>query len=441
MSLFGTSGIRGDPEILFTDQFCFDIGRSFSVFLQNQHKEGGVAIGMDPRGSSPRILEGIESGLIFAKREVFDQGTTPIPAINYVLKTSSYAGGIMVSGSHIGAKLNGIKFFLADGEILKKDEEEIEKIYLSIKNEVSFQKNLKLVAEDNKANQDYEEMLVSLIKMPLPKFKIVVDPGNGAQSDIIARVLLRLGQEIKLINDNPQEGFIARDTEVEDSLRDLQAEVIKNRADMGIAFDADGDRVVFIDEKGKFVPGDYSGALIAKEIPGIDVVTPINTSQVVEYIGKRIFRTKVGSPFVVEKMKEIQAAFGFEGNGGGISAEIMLSRDGGSTMIKMLEIIKNKNKSLSNILSGELPSFYLYKTKVDCPFDKADEIIIEAKKQIKGIKTEELDGLKIWMSNDSWILFRSSKNAPEFRVFAESTSQTDAENLAKNGIELVKKLI
>ena len=87
-SLFGTSGIRGSVEELFTNQFCFDIGRAFSIFLNNHKQDGWVAIGMDPRGSSPRIKKAIETGLIHEKKEVYDQGATSIPSINYILKVS-----------------------------------------------------------------------------------------------------------------------------------------------------------------------------------------------------------------------------------------------------------------------------------------------------------------------------------------------------------------
>ena len=138
-SLFGTSGIRGSAEKLFTNQFCFDIGRTFAIFLDRHNQGGGIAIGIDPRGSSPRIKDAIEAGLIYEKREIFDQGASPVPAICYILKISDYyAGSVMVSGSHIQPHLNGVKFFAFDEEILKKHEAEIETIYKSIKNKIRY---------------------------------------------------------------------------------------------------------------------------------------------------------------------------------------------------------------------------------------------------------------------------------------------------------------
>jgi len=153
-----------------------------------------------------------------------------------------------------------------------------------------------------------------------------------------------------------------------------------------------------------------------------------------------VVRTKVGSPYVVEAMKKHKASFGFEANGGGISAEIMMSRDGGSTAIKILNLLKNHKSKLSSLV-GTLPRFYLHRVKVDCPRDLNMTIIKEAKKKFKGVKIEEIDGLKIWLDKTSWILFRPSSNAPEFRVFAESKSKVEAKKLAEKGMSFVKKIV
>lgn len=441
-SLFGTSGIRGPADTLFTNQFCFDIGRTFAKFLDKHEQEGGVAIGLDPRGSSPRIKDTIEAGLSYEGREIFDQGASPVPAMCYILKISDYyAGSIMVSGSHIQADLNGIKFFAFDEEILKEHEKEIENIYYSAKNKIRYKKTQeKETHDENRANNGYMEMLVKIARTTLPAWKVVVDPGNGAQSDTMPHVLKRLGLNVIETNATIQGKFMARDTEHLPDFNDLISKVKKEESDFGIGYDADGDRVVFVDEKGNFIPGDYSAALIARESPGDSVVTPISTSQVVEYLGKKVVRTKVGSPYVVAKMKELNVSFGFEANGGGISSEIMMTRDGGSTTVKLLNILKRKKKSLGALVS-ELPRFYLSKTKIDYKWELQDEILSEAKKRFKGVKVEELDGLKIWLDDTTWILFRSSQNAPEFRVFAESKSEKRARKLLDDGIKFVKDII
>lgn len=440
MRLFGTSGIRGDAEKFFTNQFCFDIGSTFAKFLDNHKQVGPIAVGMDPRGSSPRILEAIEAGLAFAGREIVDQGATPVPALNWVLKVAPYAGSIMVSGSHISANLNGLKFFAFKEEILKKHEKELSEIYAKIKEKERYRKKELDIEEENRANEEYQEMLVRLADKPYPKWRLVIiDPGNGAQSDTMPQVLKRLELSVMEINATIQGEFIARDTETEGVLAELQKLVKKEKADLGIAYDYDGDRVIFIDENGEFIPGDYSGALIAKYTDTPVVVTPINTSQVVEDLGKPVIRTKVGSPYVVEVMKKNRATFGFEANGGGISAEIMMSRDGGSSTIKILNIMKKEGKTFGQLVKT-LPKFSIFKTKVDCPWKLDRMILKEAEEKFKGIKVEKIDGLKIWIDKSTWILFRPSSNAPEFRVFAEAKSKEKASKLGQDGIKLVKTI-
>lgn len=440
-NLFGTSGIRGDAEKLFTNQFCFDIGRAFAIFLDHHDQPGPIAVGMDPRKSSPKIKKALLLGLAVSGRELFDEGMVPVPAMNWILKVSPLAGSVMVTGSHVKKELNGLKFFAFKEEILKEHEEEITKTFQQLSGEIPYQKKEIKVVHENKAGKLYEKMLINLANKPLPNWKVVVDPGNGAQSKIMPRVFNNLNLKVVAINNEPSpKNFMARDTEAGETFSGVTRLISKEKADLGIIFDADGDRVIFIDENGRFIPGDYSGALIAKHSDTPVVATPINTSQVVEHLDKPVIRTKVGSPYVVETMKKNKATFGFEANGGGISAEIMMSRDGGSSAIKILNIMKKEKKSLGQLV-GTLPQFFIFRTKVNCPWELDAIILKEAKRKFKGVKVEELDGLKIWQDETSWILFRPSSNAPEFRVFAEARTQKRASQLGKDGIKFVKEMI
>lgn len=441
--LFGTSGIRGDARELFTNQFCFDLGRTFAKFLNLYSAGGVVAVGIDPRESSPRIKDFLVRGLLFEGRTVADQGVVPVPSLCYLLKSSrDYAGSVMISGSHIKAHLNGIKFFAFGEEILKEHEERIEEIYFSLKDKVSYDSFLpddKGVLPEDRARDNYINGLVKQYNGSNTALKIVIDAGNGTQSEVMPYVLRRIGFEVVEINTNLQEGLISRDTEVEGDFKTLQKEVKKQKADLGIGYDSDGDRCIFVDDKGNFIPGDYTGALIAREIASDMVVTPINTSQVVEYVSKRVYRTKVGSPFVVAKMKETGAKFGFEANGGGIFSD-MKTRDGGRTTVEILNIISFSKKKLSELVS-ELPKFYILRDKIDYKWELKDRIIEAAEQSFAGIKKEKIDGLKIWIDKKTWILFRSSQNAPEFRVFVESESYKKSRDLLNEGLRLVRNLV
>lgn len=440
-SLFGTSGIRGSADTLFTPQFCFDIGRTFGVFLKNNKQGGGVAIGMDPRGSSPKIKENVIYGLLHEGFEVFDEGATPVPAMCFLLQTTDYiTASIMVTGSHIKANLNGVKFFAFNEEIYKNHEAEIDKIYLEIKNKIKIISSKAEVTLETKAVDEYKKMLLDLGGKGYPSWRVVVDPGDGAQSDVMPFVLKSLGIDVVEMNCTIQGEFFARDTENFDDYEDLMKRVVSEKADFGIGFDSDGDRCIFIDKAGNFIPGDYTATLIARETNDKKVVTTLAASQVVDHIGKEVIRTIVGAPHILKAMKDNHARFGFEPNGGGVSAEIMYTRDGGSTVIKLLNILRDKKLSLEEAVST-LPKFYISKAKVDYKWEQKDKIISEAKKHFKGQRLDERDGLKIWQDGTTWILFRSSQNAPEFRVFVESPEKEKSEKLLKEGLELVRKLI
>ena len=131
--LFGTSGIRGSATELFTSQFCFDIGRTFVEFLKQKKLLSPIAVGMDPRLSSPRIKKDLFKGLATSGMELFDEGVTPIPSMNWLIKNTQVKAAIMITGSHIAPKLNGLKFYAHDEEISEEDERLIEKIYANNK--------------------------------------------------------------------------------------------------------------------------------------------------------------------------------------------------------------------------------------------------------------------------------------------------------------------
>lgn len=442
--LFGSSGIRGDATEFFTNQRSFDLGRVFAIFLTRHQATGSIVVGMDPRESSPRIKSAFIKGLLYENRNVFDNDVTPIPSINWILLSNkSFAGGVMVSGSHVKPHLNGLKFFAFGEEILKEHEEEIQNIYNLEMDKVNFEsvddQKLGHPIEDNTARTSYIEYLISKAKTPFPRIKIVIDAGNGAQSEVAPELLNRLGFEVVELNTNIQNEFMSRDTEVSGDFEELQKKVVEVKADLGIGYDSDGDRVVFIDEMGNFIPGDYSGSLISMSIDTAKIVTPINTSAVAEKTGKEVIRTRVGSPFVLGKMKETGAKFGFEANGGGIFFE-MHSRDGGRSTIEFLNLLSSKKMKASELVAT-LPKYYILRDKVEYEWELKDKILNKAKEDFKGEKIEELDGLKIWINSDTWILFRSSANAPEFRVFVESLSKDLSEKLLNDGMNLVKTIV
>ncbi|MBI2310372.1 hypothetical protein HYU90_00910 [Candidatus Collierbacteria bacterium] len=438
-SLFGTSGIRGPANTLFTPQFCFDLGRTFAIFLDQNNQTGDVAVAIDTRTSSPHIAQNLIYGLRYAGREVIHLGAIPVPAANYSILSMGVVAAIMVTGSHIDIESNGVKFFANKEEINKDQEKQISDLYQSLKEKVSPVTVMGTIPQSNRGINNYIEMLLSLVDHPLPKLKIVLDPGNGGQTEVMKTVLRELSADFVVINGQTQEQLISRDTETDDAFRALQEKVVEEKADLGVGFDSDGDRCIFVDRKGNFIPGDYSGTLIAKWHAADSVVCPVNVSNVINYIGKEVIRTRVGSPYVIAGMKKSGSNFGFESNGGCIHEDVMLSRDGGATFIKMLNILKWSKLPLHELV-GELPKFYIRRSKFDCPTEKFDLILEKARGFLTSQSIDTTDGVKLILDENTWILFRPSGNAPEFRVFVESNQETKANQFLTHALSFAKQI-
>jgi phosphomannomutase len=430
--IFGTSGLRGSLD-LFTDEFCFSLGRAFGRFLGKGKK---IAIGVDTRSSSKGIKDWVGSGVLAEGSKIFSQGIVSTPAIGYLTTFSDYDGGVEITGSHVKADMNGVKFFVRGRETLKSEENWIRKKAVNVK---SKPVKLKFPARDE-ASKLYKVKLKEFAGGGFSNLKVVLDAGNGTQSKILPELLSELKVEVVKLNCDPKGLFMDRDTETLERFSEVASKVLETGSHLGLIYDLDGDRVVLIDKGGRFLSGDVIGAIISKYIDQDMVVTPINTSSIVDSLGKKVYRTKVGSLYVVEKMEEVGAKFGFEANGGGIFADLCKTRDAGATTIAILKIMRDLGKTLADLTAG-FPVLFRSRDKVGCPPRLNKAILQKAREKYKGLRRIEIDGLKIMFDNYEWILFRPSQNAPEFRVFTEAPSQARADELQKMGMALVKKLI
>lgn len=441
MKLFGTNGIRGDAEKFFTNDFCFKIAATFAFYLQQHvHLSGPIAVGYDPRYSSYRILKWLIYGLRSQRATVYDEGITPSPCLTYFTKVSECAGGAMITGSHIREDMNGLKLYIRGEEVTKKQESEIEELYDKMQSILKPHAHDGQIKLENRAVEIYKQMLVRLARDNFSKMKVVVDAGNGTQSLVMPAVLRELGVEVIETCCDLANPLLSRDTETQGAFAAMQQIVLQTKADFGVGYDSDGDRAAFITNQGVMLTGDVSCSLVAKFEPGEYVVTPINTSSVVEHIGKKVERTKVGATYVAARMKEVGARYGFEANGGGISGEIIYGRDAGSTTIKILKILRRTNKDLQSLVD-ELPKFHQFRDKIDCPRELNEKILAAAKAKYSSVSVNELDGLKFTFPNGDWLLFRPSGNAPEFRVFSESQDPERAKKLNEEAMTMVKDLV
>jgi phosphomannomutase/phosphoglucomutase len=335
-------------------------------------------------------------------------------------------------------------------ELPQKDEKKIEKIYWDKSFGLADYRGIKGI-EKIDYRRTYIDSVVAHVQADLirkAKLRVVVDCANGAGSVTTPYILEKLGCEVVTLNSQPS-GEPSRP--FEPTIENVQEllQLTKNAgADLGMAHDGDADRAIFVDEKGEYVHGDRSLALIAKDVvtktKGL-VVTPVSSSQCVESVilkaGGKVLYTKVGAPIVAREMYEKHAVFGGEENGGAIFPEHICTRDGAMAAAKVLEILARRKKKFSALLK-EIPYYSQFKTKIQCPDRMKQQTLKKLVTKLKkeGKQASTIDGVKI-IDKRGWVLIRPSGTEPIFRVFAEGKTVNNARNLAEEGKKLLQSCI
>ena len=444
--LFGTNGVRFVPGVTHDLDFVINLAEAIGTYFGS----GEILLGQDGRLSSPALANAAASGLMSSGRDVAEAGLVPTPALQYAVKTMGFKGGLMVTASHNPAQYNGLKVSGADGvEVQHLDEQRIEKIYFDKSQTKADWKTIGVSREEPSVVRNYLNGIRSKVNVKAiadRKFTVVMDLGNGAQSVAAPYLVESLGCKLITLNSVVDGNFPGRGPEpTPDTLTDLSAAVRSVGADLGVAYDGDGDRSIFCDENGRILWGDQSGCMVADFVLDRNkagtVVTSVASTQAIEAVAKKhgakVLRTKVGSVEIARTILERGAVFGFEENGGCIYQPHIAVRDGGMTTALMLECLAGRGMSFSKALSFVVQRYYQAKTKVEVGRKQVDVAMKAVERQAKG-EVERVDGMKIWTGNHSWVLVRPSGTEPIIRIFAESETQEGADQLVKKFERVVK---
>jgi len=428
--LFGTNGVRG----VFGSELTLDLIVDLSYSLSTYYKNGPIVVGCDGRESSPIISGIVRSTINSAGVDVSNAGLLPTPCLQYAVKSLDYNGGIMITASHNPAEYNGIKPIAADGvEISREDELDVEAIYYSKRFSkidgygLDFPDPLVINSYLNDVTQ-----LIDIETIRKRRFTIALDAGNGVQATVAPLLAERLGCKIIALNSTIDGTFPSRGSEPTlDNLQVLSSIVRGTKADLGVAYDGDGDRSIFCDEKGVVQPGDRTGATIVSHLlttkhKGADVVCPINSTMAVSIVaneaGSKVIHTKVGSVEVSREMVKRKSIIGLEENGGFMYGKLNEVRDGVMTTALVLDMMATEKQTLSTLMSS-LPKIFQYKAKFRCNKQKANEVVQSCLKHGSFQNVETLDGAKIWIDKETWVMVRPSGTEPLVRMYAESTDE------------------
>ena len=430
--LFGTNGVRG----VYGQELTHDLVIDLCYALGTYFSKGPIVVGYDGRKSHAVLSRLVRSTLNSAGLDTVNAGLVPTPCLQYAAKRLGYNGGVMITASHNPPEYNGIKPTASDGvEIPREDELKVEDIYYS-----------KRFAQIDGIGHDsidynivsrYIEAVLALIDVNgirQRKFTVVMDTGNGAQAVIAPLVAKKLGCKVIVINGQIDGDFPSRGSEPTPDNLELLSETVKTaRADFGVAYDGDGDRSIFCDNTGAIYMGDKTGALLVKHLlsqkhKGSHVVCPINTSMILSVIAKQagseVIYTKVGSVEVSREMVKRSCPLGLEENGGFMYGPLNEVRDGAMATALVLDMIAASDMSLSQHIA-QLPQTFQYKTKFMCPSREiVDRIIKICLEHGSPRKVETLDGAKIWIDEETWLMLRPSGTEPLIRMYAESTDKS-----------------
>jgi len=444
--LFGTNGIRGVFRKEFSLEFIHDITLSVATYFKN----GSILVGYDGRDSSPIIAKIVCSAINFAGLDCKNAGLVPTPSLEFATKKLGYRGAIMITASHNPPEYNGIKPVASDGvEISREDELVIEDIYFN-KKWIQNPPRWGTTEKEDSVIRVYLDGIKSQVdseKIKSKKFKVVLDLGNGAQAVTAPKLCEELGCEVVTVNEKIDGKFPGRGSEpTTENLQELSNTVKKTRADIGVAFDGDGDRSLFCDNEGKILTGDKSAFLLCKFIleknPYSKIVTCLNSGSSIETMAEKIqsevTRTKVGSVEVSRKMVTTNALIGFEENGGFMYGKHNQVRDGAMTLALTLDLLSTSEQKISQLVS-KLPPSFTTKDKIKCSKEQAQKIIEVLKEE--NPNSDTTDGIKVVFDTKNWFMVRPSGTEPIIRIYAEGDSQNNLDMLMTRNMKKIKSIL
>ncbi|MGB9906527.1 MAG: phosphoglucosamine mutase [Candidatus Saccharicenans sp.] len=440
------SGVRGVIGESLTPQIAARFASAFGTYLG----QGPVLVGQDTRPSGTMLKKAVLSGLLATGCQPVEVGILPIPTILFLTREKQARGAVVITASHNPPEWNGLKFIGPEGLYLRPSQVE-EFLDIFHQGEFTFvpEERIKNVVQEKNAGELHLKRILSRLKVNSirrRKFRVVADCANGAGATLLPQLLQELGCESLLLNTSLSGQFAHQSEPVPENLGELCRRVKEFQADLGLAQDADADRLALVDEKGRPLGEDLTLALavqhVLKKKRG-PVAVNLSASMAIDELAARfrvpVIRTKIGEVNVVEAMLEQGAVIGGEGNGGVIWPEIHPGRDSLTATGLVLEMLAESSEPLS-ALAAAFKTYHLVKDKMDCPAELAFRAVVELRHRYQGENISTLDGLKIsWP--DSWVHIRPSNTEPIIRLLAESHSVSRSLRLIENFKKEIKKII
>ncbi|MDK7374463.1 phosphoglucosamine mutase [Weeksella virosa] len=453
------SGIRGtiggEPGNNLTPIDAVKFAAAYGTWLrENKTKQSlSVVIGRDARISGEMISQLVSNTLIGLGIHVIDLGLSTTPTVEVMVPKLDADGGIILTASHNPKEWNALKLLNEQGEFISAAEGQ-KILDLAEKEAFQFAKvdDLGQYKSYTTAIDEHIEMILALPlvnkeAIQAKNFKVVIDAVNSTGGIAIPKLLDQLGVSYIKLYCEPNGHFPHNPEPLKEHLTDISKKVVEEKADFGIVVDPDVDRLALINEDGSMFGEEYTLVAVADYVlsktPSA-TVSNLSSSRALSDIAKKYGQiyepSAVGEVNVVEKMKELNAKIGGEGNGGIIYPELHYGRDSLVGIALFLTHLAEQNKKVKE-LRDTYPAYYMAKKKIELtPEVDVDQILENIQNYYNDTNINTIDGVKIDF-DDEWIHLRKSNTEPIIRIYTESTSQEKAEALADSVIEKIKHIV
>lgn len=442
--LFGTDGVRGVANEELTPQLAMQLGQAGAYVLskENEHKPT-IMVGCDTRISGDMLANALMAGACSVGANAVYVGVVPTPAVAYLTRKYKVDAGVVISASHNPVEFNGIKFFDGNGYKLPDSlEDEIEELIRNGMQGIKFPigAGVGKIKYRTDAREEYINHAIQSVKVELAGMKIVVDCAEGAAFYTSVEALKELGAEIVAIHNNP-DGTNINANCGSTHMEELQARVVYEKADLGLAFDGDADRLLAVDETGNIVNGDQIMAIVGchmkkqgklkKDTIVATVMSNLGFFLMGEKNGIHMEQTKVGDRYVLERMREIGASLGGEQSGHVIFLDENTTGDGLLSALHLLQVIVETKKSLSELAQiMEVMPQALVNAKV--PNHKKEKYMDYPE------IADAIAALDRKFAGAGRVLIRPSGTEPLVRVMIEGKDQKMIDEEAKKLAELIQ---
>ncbi len=451
-TIFRAYDIRGTYPDQLNAEVAALIGKGFGTYLRNKLglENPKVVVGQDCRTHSMELFEAFVSGLLSTGCDVTNVGITPSPYVYFVNTEGKFDGGCNITASHNSKEYNGFKLMTQNAHAVFG--EALQDIYQLIeKGDFAEGKGMQKTAEYSDFYvRKIKEMFIKPLPFPRP-LKIVVDTGNGVAGKLYPKVIRELGVDVVELYTELDGTFPNHEADpvVESNLEDLKKKVIEEKADLGLGFDGDGDRVAVITEKGEFITADRLLMLLSKDVltrhPQGKLVFTVSNSQalfnLVKDLGGEPILSKVGHSFVEDAMHHHEAILGGEQSGHFFLPENYYPYDDALvTACRVLKILSWAKKPFSTLFS-EFPNVVaLPEMRPYCPDDVKFEILEKVVRHFKPLyPSETMDGIRMDFGKGGWCGIRVSNTSPCLSVIMEALTLEHLNEIQEEVMEHLKR--